>query len=315
MHDTVPSKSEHRPRSTVPAGVHSLCQTGFLSWRFNAMKILIIPYDGGNQSQATTSEGVTRTQHAAREYHRNAKLRRAKNKGHFQHGNQRPSKAGKGNASHETASAGITELVEQGSPLQTLLGVSRADPFKTGCISDAPLYVHEMLEHAMTYQWSEFRQSDSGDLLNAAKGELMHSVLRSPQAWYAVVYAGATHDAYQHGVYGVPKQNEQLRLYYKTKAIEALLQDVSQNGDMVSEETLMSMIILASHGTGEHLRGADSAKRRDLRLPFMPHVHGVEYYSAMETGTEHLNAIYSLVDKRGGLRTIRQRSLIISIQL
>ncbi|KAJ9609466.1 hypothetical protein H2200_005793 [Cladophialophora chaetospira] len=280
------------------------------------MKILIIPYDGGKQSQATTSEGVTRTQHAAREYHRNAKLRKAKNKPSSQAGSHRPRKPGKGGSSDDSDSTDASEpQLEQLSPIQTLLGASRADPFRTGCISDAPPYVHEMLDHAVSYQWSEFRLSDTGDMLNAAKAEIMHSVLKSPQAWYAAIFAGATHDAYQHGVYGVPKQNEQLRLYYKTKAIEAVLADVSQNGDMVSEESLLSMTVLASHGTGERLKGADSAKRRDLRLPFVPHVHGVEYYSAMDTGTEHLNAIYSLVDKRGGLRTIRTRSLAISIQL
>jgi hypothetical protein len=281
------------------------------------MKILIIPYDGGNQSQATTSEdGVTRTQHAAREYHRNAKLRRARNKGEPPGADQpkrRPKKGGStGSTERETAEK---LQVEQPPSLYTLLGVSRADPFKTGSSSDVPIYVHEMLDHAISYQWSEFRLSDDGAGLNAPKAEIMQSVMKSPQAWYAVIFAGATHDAYQHGSFGVPKQNEQLRLYYKTKAIEALVEDISQNGEMVSEETLLSMIVLASHGTGEKLKGAESAKRRDLRLPFVPHVHGVEYYSAMDTGSEHLNAVYSLVDKRGGLRSIRLRSLAICIQL
>ncbi|OCT51412.1 hypothetical protein CLCR_08358 [Cladophialophora carrionii] len=284
------------------------------------MKILIIPYDGGNQSQANASEdGVTRTQHAAREYHRNAKLRRARTKGRIPEDDQRRRKPKKGGSTGSPETEDGEKLSvgqqQQRSSLHTLLGVSRADPFKAGCSSDVPVYVHEMLDHAISYQWSEFRLSDDGAGLNAPKAEIMQSVMKSPQAWYAVIFAGATHDAYQHGAFGVPKQNEQLRLYYKTRAIEALLEDIGQNGDMVSEETLLSMIVLASHGTGEKLRGADSAKRRDLRLPFVPHVHGVEYYSAMDTGSEHLNAVYSLVDKRGGLRSIRLRSLAICIQL
>ncbi|EXJ58433.1 hypothetical protein A1O7_05858 [Cladophialophora yegresii CBS 114405] len=286
------------------------------------MKILIIPYDGGNQSQAKASEdGVTRTQHAAREYHRNAKLRKARTKARAtEGGDQRQRKAKKtggstGSPETEDGEKLPVRQQQQQSSLHTLLGVSRADPFKTGCSSDVPVYVHEMLDHAISYQWSEFRLSDDGAGLNAPKAEIMQSVMKSPQAWYAVIFAGATHDAYQHGAFGAPKQNEQLRLYYKTKAIEALLEDIAQNADMVSEETLLSMIVLASHGTGEKLRGADSAKRRDLRLPFVPHVHGVEYYSAMDTGSEHLNAVYSLVDKRGGLRSIRLRSLAICIQL
>jgi hypothetical protein len=281
------------------------------------MKILIIPYDGGTKSQASTSDdGVTRTQHAAREYHRNAKLRKAQSKSDAPTNNRRRSKSSKESSSTGSTDASGSESddTERRASLLTLLGASRADPFHTGCRSDAGIYVHEMLDHAISYQWSEFRLAD-GPGSDAAKGELMQSVMQSPQAWYAVIFAGATHDAYQHGTFGVPKQNEQLRLYYKTKAIEALVEDISKNGDMVGEDTLLSMIVLASHGTGEHLKGSDSAKRRDYRLPFMPHVHGVEYYSAMDTGTEHLNAVCSLVDKRGGLRTIRQRSLAISIQL
>lgn len=279
------------------------------------MKILIIPCDGNSQpkAKATSDHGITRAQHAAREYHRSAKLRKAKSKSHSDHGNHQLKTSDVGDSTQATDATQLP--VELPSLLQPFLGPTRADPFQSGCKSNAPPYVHEMLDHAICYQWSEFRLSDGDAGLNAAKAEIMQSVLKSPVAWYAIIFAGATHNAYQHGAYGIPKQNEQLRLFYKTKAIELLLAEINRNGEKVSEETLVSMIVLASHGTGENLDGADSAKHRDLRLPFVPHVHGVEYYSAMDPGLEHLQALYSLVDKRGGLRTIKLRSLAICIQL
>ena len=278
------------------------------------MKVLFIPYNGGEKlKEAITDNGVTRSQHAAREYHRHAKMRKAKNARQLLPDDQQQLKVGKHNSARSAGTKHFApSRVEHDASLQTMIGVSRTDPFTMSCVSSVPLYVHEMLDHAITYQWSEFCVSDGGAGLNAAKAEIMQPVMTSPVAWYAVIFAGATHNAYRHGPQGPPKQNNELRLLYKKKAISCILDDVRQNGDKISDATLLSMITLAAHGTGESLRGSN-AKRQSL--PFLSHVHDVEYYASMDTGWEHLNAVYCLVDKRGGLQTIEVKSLAICIQL
>jgi hypothetical protein len=279
---------------------------------------MFILCDGDGQPQKTNSgRGVTRNQHAAREYHRKEKQRRVKAKPKDQSTRAEPgpprSQAESSVASTNVASVTTSDPEQQPSPC-TMLGASRRDPFNSACETDVSLYVHEMLDHAVSYQWSEFRLSDDMAGLNAARAEIMQSVMQSKVAWYSVIFAGATHNAYQHGGRGVTKENEQLRLHYKSKALRALMDDIARSGDSVSEQTLLSMITMASHGSGETLRGTNNLKRQDAPFLCQPR-HDVDYYAAMDTGLEHINALYAIVDKRGGLRSIKLRSLAICVQL
>ncbi|KAH0837411.1 hypothetical protein FOPE_05018 [Fonsecaea pedrosoi] len=276
------------------------------------MKVLFIECDGEGRAQKSVSdEGVTRTQHAAREYHKKAKLRKAKTKAQHAHGAR---KANKSNSTTSTDESAVLELeAKRESPVKILLGASRSDPFHTiGETGAVPLYVHEMLDHAITCHWTEMCLSDGGGV-SAARTEIMQSVIHCPVTWYTIVFAGATHNAYQYGDRGTTKQNEQLRLTYKSKAIRSLLDYIQENGDNVSEEALLGIITLASHGTGENLKGHESYKRQTL--PFLSHLHDVDYYANMDTGMEHLNAVYAIVDRWGGLRTLRRKSLAIVIQV
>ncbi|KIX94733.1 uncharacterized protein Z520_09423 [Fonsecaea multimorphosa CBS 102226] len=280
------------------------------------MKVLFIECNADGRAQkAVSDEGVTRTQHAAREYHKKAKLRRAKAKGD----SRKPPPTKKASSS-EITWTDESALQEQRakrdeSPVKILLGASRSDPFHTIGEKDGvvPLYVHEMLDHAISCHWLELCLSDGGGGHNAARAEIMTSVIHSPVTWYTIVFAGATHNAYQYGGRGTTKQNEQLRLAYKTKAIRSLLDYIQENGDNVSEEALMGIITLASHGTGEVLKGHDSYKRQTL--PFLSHLHDVDYYASMDTGMEHLNAVYAIVGRWGGLRKLQRRSLAVIIQV
>ncbi|KIW30994.1 uncharacterized protein PV07_02679 [Cladophialophora immunda] len=277
------------------------------------MKVLFVECDGEGRPRKTASdEGVTRTQHAAREYHKKAKLRRAKDKSQVAHQGRR-SKKSSSTTTVTDDSAALELNATRESPVKILLGASRSDPFHTiGEDGGVPLYVHEMLDHAITCHWSELCLSDGGGH-NASRAEIMQSVIHCPVAWYTIVFAGATHNAYQYGARGTTKQNEQLRLAYKTKAIRSLLEYLQDHGDNVSEETLLGITTLASHGTGENLRGHESYKRQTL--PFLSHLHDVDYYANMDTGMEHLRAVYAIVDRRGGLGKLRRRSLAIVIQV
>src|ERR1700744_91581 len=150
------------------------------------MKVLFISCDGEGQARKTVSdEGVTRCQHAAREYKKKIKLRRARNKGQLAFDSRKPTKPSSTTPTDEQA---VLELkVGRHSPIQILLGASRSDPFHTIGDSDAPLYVHEMLDHAISSHWSELCLTDGGGR-NAARTEIMQSVMHSPAAWYTIVF-------------------------------------------------------------------------------------------------------------------------------
>ena len=170
-----------------------------------------------------------------------------------------------------------------------------------------------MLDHAITYQWSEFRFTDDQSGLNAIKAEVMESVITSPVAWHTVVFAGATHNAYRYGSRGLSKRNQQLRMLYKNKAISCMLDDVKRNGNDVSDGTLMSMVTLAAHSSDESLRGTDAVK--GTKQPSLLTAHDIDYYSSMDIGWQHLNALYTILDERGGLHTVQLKSVAIAIQL
>ena len=137
------------------------------------MKVLFIPCAGDGQAHKI-AEGVSRSQHAAREYHRNAKLRKAKTKVRHGHDSRKSSKPS------STTAAGQSEVAErklkQESPVKILLGASRSDPFDTIGDFGAPFYVHEMLDHAISHHWSEMYLSDGGGS-DGARTEIMQSVM------------------------------------------------------------------------------------------------------------------------------------------
>ncbi len=141
----------------------------------------------------------------------------------------------------------------------------------------------------------------------------MECIITNPAAWYAFIFGGATHNAFQYGGRELPKFNEQLRLIYKSKAIRRILADIEQDGENLSDGTLMSIVTLAAHGSGESLKGQDSVKIKSQ--PSLLTAHDVNFYMSMDTGWEHLNILCSILEKRGGLQTVKIKSVAISMQL
>ena len=278
--------------------------------------VLFIQYDGGKKP--TTIKGVSQHQHAAREFHRREKLKRNARRLHF-------AQSGK-NLYAPTKSPHVKEVLDDEQPIegrprqlltplsspQTVIGEGRMDPFNAFCTKDVPVYVHEILDHALSHQWAVFRATEDQVGLNEVKADIMSSVMISPLAFHTVIFAAATHNAYQYGSQGTSRRYERLRLLYKNKAISCMSEELRREGDNVSDATLLSMITLAAHGSGERLKRSNSATK--TQQPSLLTAHNVDYYTSMDTGWEHLTAVRLLIDQRGGLSTIRLRSVAISIQ-
>ena len=142
----------------------------------------------------------------------------------------------------------------------------------------------------------------------------MQCMTVNPAAWYTIIFGGAAHNAFRYGARGPPKFNEQLRLIYKSKAIRCILADIEQNGDCLSDGTLLSIVTMAAHGSRESLKGQDLVKNKSQ--PSLLTAHDVlGFYMSVDTGWEHLNTLYLLLKKRGGLKTVKMQSVAISMQL
>ena len=137
--------------------------------------------------------------------------------------------------------------------------------------------------------------------------------MTTPLAWYTVIFAGSTHNAFQYRLGYSPKFNEVLRLTYRCKAIGCLKEEISKSNGLASDAMLLSMVALAAHGGGEV--PAFPNLKKSWTVSSMSTAHNIDYYGGMETAWAHMNAIQHLIARRGGLHRIKMKAAAIAIQL
>ncbi|KAK7890698.1 hypothetical protein LTR67_007907 [Exophiala xenobiotica] len=284
-------------------------------------RILFVPYRPPRSSkQAPDDSEISLQKHAAREYHRKAKLERLAKAyassrpppGQRQQ-EASPRKSG-GQGSRRQAHQKLPGMnafriraeASSDCPSPLDVGVGQMDPFNVLMRRDVPPYVQEMLAHALSYQWPVFSCSIAATAISDIKHTILESAMRSPAAFYTIVYAGATHSAFAHTGMQVTRENQILRLTYKMHAIKALSQEISRlQSEDVPDELLLCMVTLGAHGSGDTLlprphRTADSS---------LLTAQNFHYYGHMDWETAHLSAVRVLVDQRGGFHTIKQEFL------
>ena len=158
-----------------------------------------------------------------------------------------------------------------------------------------------------------FRFSSDQAGLNSLKAEVMGCAMNEPVAWFTVIFAGATHNAFNHGMEYSPKFNNLLRLTYKDKAIRCLIEGISKSDGVASDGMLLSMVTLAAHGKGEVPARISLNKR--WTTSSLSRAHDVDYYGGMETAWAHMDALQTLVARRGGLDRVKLRAAAIAVQL
>jgi hypothetical protein len=166
---------------------------------------------------------------------------------------------------------------------------------------------------AISYQWSVFRFSSDIEGLNALKKDVMKGAMQVPVTWYTVIYAGATHNAFNYNLGYSPRFNEVLRLTYREKAIRHLKDEIAKSDGVVRDEVFLSLVTLSAHGYGDIPK--DPSRHKSWTSSCLGHAHNVDYYGAMETGWEHMNAMRVLVAKRGGLQNIKLKAAGLAVQL
>ena len=277
-----------------------------------AIRIHFVPYQAqhcGTVRSKKDDHSISLQQHAAREYHRKAKLHRAPVK--F------PRRATTSvDNTQAKAQQHLTLKRNNSDPpptaLYRLLGAGRLDPLNTYC-AELPMHAHEMLDHALSYQWSVFTTSGQQDAISAVRHDVASSAMTRAVSLFTVIFAGASHLAYMRKHDGDKVNNTEMRLSFKTQAIRALAEDIRQNNGQVSDEVLLAMITLAAHGSGESPTGAVPDHRHDRKTASKAYYVG--HYSGLETGWAHLRMVYVLLEQRGGLQTIKLQGLAGAIQL
>ncbi|KAJ9640592.1 hypothetical protein H2204_003220 [Knufia peltigerae] len=307
-------------------------------------RLLFIPYRPISGTKKTPAgPGISLQKHAAREYHRKAKLARlarAYANSSSSHNVRddpgtgfRRDRSGQGSrrqgagvddvsTSHQKSSRDddddeknaflmrtedVAVTHRPPSPLD-VVGVGQLDPFNVLIRRNVPHYVQEMLDHALSHQWPVFSCSVAAGAISEIKHTILESAMRSPAAFYTIVFAGATHNAFAHTGMPVTRENQVLRLTYKTHAIKALNREISSRmhaTTSVSDELLLCMVTLGFHGSGDTLMPRSQATD-DSPLLVAQNFH---FYGHMDWEMAHFNAVKVMIRQRGGFHTIEQEFL------
>lgn len=212
-----------------------------------------------------------------------------------------------GSASKEDAEK-IAEEEHKAKQTDLLRNVERIpssrswDPFNALAV----LYVSKeerfILNYAYTRSWKVWEDPFSGQ--NKFAQAWMWRSMESSAAFYAQIVGAASH--YQISRRETPISSERLatvRLQAKAKAIERLRSEVEQfhrkKSSIPFDSLLMAVFCLAVHdnidvrGKEEPHPFSELAKLRDMHI-----------YGRVVFGEQHMEAMYQLIEQKGGLDTI-----------
>ncbi|KAM5372999.1 hypothetical protein ACJZ2D_007210 [Fusarium nematophilum] len=131
--------------------------------------------------------------------------------------------------------------------------------------------------------------------------------MESPATLYAQALASSTHYLISCPKATDQKRMETMALRWKVEAIRALRVMMRQYDgyapEALPEDVLVAIFVLAIHG------GHDLSQRRDLDVlsPLAPY-RDMSIYGRMRFGEEHMNALYYLIEKRGGLDKVDEQT-------
>ncbi|KAJ9615926.1 hypothetical protein H2200_002003 [Cladophialophora chaetospira] len=274
------------------------------------MRLQFLPYNPSKDSydlDQTTDESPQ--QHAARVYHRKAKLLRKAAR------NSQPlATSSTVNPNSYTDAAGNKEGPNhgrgRGAPAKvgtllpgpvTVLGAGRIDPFDAYCTSNHTLMVHEMLDHAISCQWTLFAPDDKPSSLVMAKQAVMDTAIRFPVCFHTLVYSGATHKAFHQAHTVNNTKSALLRLKSKGEALKALRMASQSNETALTDAVIFSMTLLTVLGYGEKVNSR-MVTRYEKRT--MAAQQDAQFYGSMEYEWNHWKALIEIVKMKGGLHTI-----------
>ena len=135
--------------------------------------------------------------------------------------------------------------------------------------------------------------------------------MTEPVSFYTIVFASATYHSYRNAEKGTVEHDEASRLSYQAQALKLMIDAIKKSNGYASDELLLSVVTLAAHGGS---RSVQSMEFKQNNLPWA-NLPNVDYYGSMQCELAHLQALYFLVHRRGGLQNIKLSGLANAIAL
>lgn len=92
-----------------------------------------------------------------------------------------------------------------------------------------------------------------------------------------------------------------------------MLQALQDRDGEIPDSMLMGMLILSSHGSGESVRREPPSKLQSRKTLFR--TLDTEYYGVLVPAVEHLKILYKLIEHRGGIWSIKSRTVMMGAVL
>lgn len=276
------------------------------------LRLYFVPYESLEHRPPKCKDGaksVTRQQHISREYHRKARLLKANAKSEECCRTEvleliEQDSVADSSSSSDTSSTAFSPYDRSQTPPVTpfsVLSAARYDPFDVYCKQELPMFIHEILNHHLTHVCAFFSLSTALDSINATRNHILSHAINDPLSWYTVVFAAATHYAYVHRRQP-SKQAENLRLSYKTYAMQEIRADIKRNHGRASERVIFGINTLAAHGFCEDLNDMHYDPIQERKV--FGTANEIHYYSSMETTGYHWSMLIKLASERGGPGTL-----------
>ncbi|KAK5210463.1 hypothetical protein LTR41_004131 [Exophiala xenobiotica] len=275
--------------------------------------LLFLPYNRENSSEHDNSQ--SRQKHTALEYHRKRRLSKVLPRSSAGKSVQtnRAKLPGQSTPPYSDTSPSTSTSEESDTevpwhPQPGVLGKWRLDPFNAIRDVHVPDYVQEMLDHAIRFQWALY--GASRDEVKHTQADIMGAALRSPVAFYSIVYAGACHNAWLlHTSSNASKKSILLRISYKSEALSCLRKELAQSQDPISEDLLLSINLLGVHDGGDTIMAPRKPMDPPLRL-----YKDNEFYSSMTWQPKHIDMVYAMVKQLGGLQALKMHGLAEALE-
>ncbi|KIW71987.1 hypothetical protein PV04_00211 [Phialophora macrospora] len=315
--------------------------------------VFFVPYRPHSKSKRPLSAQepeITQQKHAAREYHRKAKLERhARLDGLIHNRHARSTSVPAAQPQSESDSRPLLprnrsfqeDQIYNNSFAIFDAGTGQFDPFNTCVPAGVPNFALDILDYgrsifvsnitlclahypfvaerpaslttttATSAQWKIFSSSKGVRGEGTIKNAVLACAIQSPAAFWSIIFAGATHNAYLRRGTDARSRDRTLRLSYKTNAIRELNREIQALQGEASDGLLLAIITMAAHGSDEEL----DPPPQEENLGILEAVQNFQYYGRMRWEEAHFKAIAHLVHQRGGLHTVRMPGLANAIGL
>lgn len=94
-----------------------------------------------------------------------------------------------------------------------------------------------------------------------------------------------------------------------------MVQALQKKDREITDELVISMVTLAAHGSGESVAREIRTKIQSRKTVATLKSRELEYYGALDPEVEHVQVLYQLIQRRGGLHTITSRAVLMATVL